>query len=178
MVLSDTSVHACPLAGGEAPEGDKAGGGGFVEGAVGVVGGELLAVEGEGGCAPHHGTRTLVELEADGAGYGLLGLVYEGIEGGLEGREPEAVVGELGVALLGEGLKAEHVLGKGEGFELSVSLDDGEGGGGFVDLAALYPHQTVLYHIHPAYAVRAGELVEPGDELHQRDRKSTRLNSS
>ena len=101
MVLFDASVHASPLAGGEAPEGDKAGGGGFVEGTVRVVGGEVLTVEGEGGGAPHHGTRTLEELEADGAGYGLLGLDHKGVEGGFKCRELEYFVVELGVALLG-----------------------------------------------------------------------------
>src|SRR5215210_7702222 len=116
MTLIEPPVHACPLAGGEAPERDKAGGGGFVEGAIGVVGSEVLAVEGQGGGTSGDRAGALVELEADRAGYGLLGLVYEGVEGGLEGCEPEAVVGELGVALLGGGLEAEDIFGEGEGF--------------------------------------------------------------
>src|SRR4051794_10226282 len=62
-----TAVDACPLAGGETPEGDEAGGCGFVEGAVGIVGGEVLAVEGVRGCSAGDGGVTLVELEADGS---------------------------------------------------------------------------------------------------------------
>ncbi len=114
-------VHGGPLAGGEAPEGDKAGGRGFVEGATRVVGGEVFIVEGVRGCAACYGAGSLVELEADGAGDGLLGLVYKGVEGGLQRGEPEAFVGELGVALLDGGLEPEDVLGEGEGFELSVA---------------------------------------------------------
>src|SRR5215207_11624937 len=161
-------VHPGPLAGGEAPEGDKAGGGSFVEGTVGVVGGEALVVEGFRGGASGDRGGAFVELKLDGAGYGLLGLVDEGVEGGFEGGEPEAVVGEFGVALLGGSFKAEHVLGEGEGFELSVGPDDGEGGGGFVDLATLYTHEAVFDHVHAPHSVLSGDGVELGDQADQR----------
>ena len=53
--MFDVPVHVCPLAGGESPEGNKAGGGGFVEGATGVVGGEVFVIEGMRGYAPCYG---------------------------------------------------------------------------------------------------------------------------
>ena len=46
--------------------------------------------------------------------------------------------------------------------------DDGEGCGGFVDLAALYPDQAVLEHIDAADAVRAGDGAKLGYEIHER----------
>src|SRR5215216_4792626 len=98
--MLDATAHASPLASGEAPEGDKTGGGGLVEGAVGVIGGEVLAIEGVRGGTAGDGAGSFVELKADGAGDGPLGLVYEGVEGGFQRREPEAVIGEFGVALL------------------------------------------------------------------------------
>src|SRR5919206_4619006 len=104
-----TAVDACPLAGGEAPECDKTGGCGFVEGATGVVGGQVFAIEGVRRGAADHAGVALVKLEADGAGYGLLGFVDEGIEGRLQGGEPQAFVGELCVALFDGGFEAENV---------------------------------------------------------------------
>src|SRR5919107_2889323 len=166
--ISVGPVHGCPLAGGESPEGNKAGGGGFVEGAVGVVGGEVFVVEGVRGRAARYGAGSPVELETDGAGDGPLGFVHKGVEGGFQGRKPEAFVGKLCVALLDGGLESENVLGEGEGFELSVGLDDGEGGGCFVDLAALYADETVLDHVYSADAVGAGDRVELGYELDRR----------
>ena len=100
LSVSGDSVYARPLARGETPEGDKAGCGGFIEGAVGIVGSEVSIVEGVWSCASRYGAGSLVKLEADGARNGLLGLVYEGVEGGFQGGEPEAFVGELGVTLL------------------------------------------------------------------------------
>src|SRR3712207_4696581 len=105
-MLSDALVYAGPVAGGGGPAGAEPGGGGFVEGAVGVVGGEVFAVKGAWGCAACYGAGSFVKLEADGAGNGLLGVVYKGVQGGFEGCEPEAVVGELGVALLDRGFEA------------------------------------------------------------------------
>src|SRR4028118_2176923 len=150
--LLRAAVDAGPLAGGEAPEGYKAGGGGLVEGAVGVVGREVLAVEGVGGRAAHDGAASLVELEADGAGDGLLGFGDEGVEGGLQGGEPEAVVGELGVALFDGRLEAEGVFGEGERLQLLMGLDDGEGGWGLVELTALYADEAILDHVDAAGA--------------------------
>src|SRR5215213_1189715 len=97
--MLDASVYPGPLAGGEAPEGDKAGCGCFVEGTVRVVGGEVLIIEGLRGCTAGDGAGSLVEPEADGAGYCLLGFVDESVEGGFQGGEPEAIVGQFGVAL-------------------------------------------------------------------------------
>src|SRR5215210_7817862 len=163
-----TAVDACPLAGGEAPEGDEACGGGFVEGAARVVGGEVFVVEGVLGRAADDGGVAFIQFEADGACYGLLGLGDEGVEGGFEGGEPEAFVGEFGVALFGCGLEAEDVSGEGQGLEFAVGGDDGEGCGGFVDLAALYTDEAVFDHVDAAYAVGPDDGVKPGYEIHER----------
>ncbi len=72
-----------------------------------------------------------------------------------QGSEPEAVVGEFGVALLDGGLEAQDVLGEGQGLKFLVGLDDGEGGRDLVDLAALYADEAVFDHVHPSHAVRA-----------------------
>src|SRR3712207_8848894 len=56
--------------------------------------------------------------------YGLLGLCDEGIEGHLEGGEPQAFVGEFGVALFDGRLEAEDVSGEGEVLELAVGGKD------------------------------------------------------
>ena len=116
-----------------------------------------MAVEGVGGCAAHDGAVAFVEFEADGASDGLLSLCDEGIEGGFEGGEPQALVGEFGVALFDGRLEAEDVSGEGQGFEFAVGGDDCEGCGCFVDLAALYPDQPVLDHVDAADAVCAGD---------------------
>src|SRR3712207_1224874 len=91
--MFDASVYPGPLAGGEAPEGYKAGCGCLVEGTVRVVGCEVHVIEGLRGGTAGDGAGSLIELEADGAGHGLLGLVDKSVEGGFQGGEPEAFVG-------------------------------------------------------------------------------------
>src|SRR5215211_5350877 len=163
-----TAVDACPLAGCESPEGNKACCCGLVEGTVRIVGGKVFAVEGVRGSAAHDGAVAFVELEADGASDSLLGLGNEGVEGGFEGGEPQALVGELGVALFDGRLEAEDVSCEGQGLEFAVGGYDGEGRGGFVDLAALYSDQAVLDHVDAADAVRAGDGAKLGYEIYQR----------
>src|SRR5215203_2887305 len=160
------TVDACPLAGGEAPEGYEACCGGFVECAVGIVGGEVFAVEGVRGFAAHDGFVSFVEFEADGAGYGLLRFCDKGVEGGFEGGEPQALVGEFGVALFDGGLEAEDVSRKCQGLEFAVGGYDDEGCGGFVDLAALYSDQAVLDHVDAADGVCAGDGAKFGYEVY------------
>src|SRR5215207_4864928 len=167
-VLLHATVHPGPLPCGEAPQRNETGGGGFVEGAVRVVGGELLAVERLRSSTSGDGTGALVQLEPHRAGYGLLGLPNKSVEGAFEGREPEAVVGKFGVALLDGCLEAQDVLGKGHRLELPMGLDHSQGGGALVDLAALDADEPVFDHVYPPDPVRPGNLIELRDKLHER----------
>jgi hypothetical protein len=50
-----------------------------------------------------------------------------------------------------------------------VGLDDGEGCGGLVDLAAFYADQAVFDHVYPTRAVSTGDAVKLSDQLDQRE---------
>src|SRR5918998_1591032 len=108
---------------------------------------------------------TLAHWRGGGAPRGIKPAAGGLSEGGLEGCEPETVVGELGVALFYGGLEAEDLSAEGEGLELPVGLDDRECRGSLVDLAALYAHEAVFDHVHPPDAVLAGDPVQLDDEL-------------
>ena len=86
----------------------------------------------------------------------LLRLVDEGVQRALERREPQAVVDQLGPALLDAALEAGEVALDGDVLELLVRGDQRDRAGGLVDLAALDADQPVLDHVEPADALRAG----------------------
>ena len=88
------------------PQLDEALGQRLVEGVAGVVGREVVVVE---GLLPLRRPVTdgaaAVQRQPDLAGDMLAGLVDEAVEGALERREPQAVVDQLGPALLDAALE-------------------------------------------------------------------------
>src|SRR5215212_5923565 len=65
-------------------------------------------------------------------------------------------------------LEAEDVSRESQGLEFAVSGYDGEGCGGFVDLAALYPDQAILEHVDATDTVCAGYGSKFGNEIYKR----------
>ena len=158
------------LAGGpgghaQAPEPDEALGVGVPERVAGVVGGQLVVVEGDRAATPvdGQGARRL-ETQPDLTGDVALGLGHEGVEGRLERREPQAVVDQLGPARLEPGLLVVEVTLEGQVLEVGVGGQEGQRAGALVDLPALDPHPAVLDHVEAAEPGRAGQPSDLGDE--------------
>ena len=97
-------------------------------------------------------------------------LVEERVERPLQRREPQAVVDELGPALLDAVLEPCEVTFDGDVLELLVRSDQGDRAGALVDLAALDADEAVLHHVEPADAVGACATVELLDHLEHRHR--------
>ena len=95
------------------------------------------------------------------AGHEPLALVDEGVERLLQGREPQPVVDQLGVAGLEPGLLVGQVALEGQILEVGVGHDQRQGAGALVDLAALDADPAVLDHVDAAPAVGADDLGRP-----------------
>src|SRR5690606_21665678 len=126
---------------------------------------DVLVVEGELGFATDGDDVALVELETDGAGDALLGLVNEGLQGLALGGEPEAVVNELGVFRDERVAQVLDLAVEGEGFELLVRLHEDGAARGLIDAAALHADEAVFNDVNAADAVLAAELVEGLEDL-------------
>ena len=100
----------------------------------------------------------------------LLRLVDERIQCVLEGREPEAVVDQLGPTLLHLTLVATEFAFEGDVFEFLVRGDENHGAGSFVDLTALDAHETVLDDVEATDALSACALVQFLDGFENRHR--------
>src|ERR1700679_176994 len=102
----------------------------------------------------------LVELQPHRALDLLLALVDEGLEHVALGREPEAVIDELGIA------RHQLVLEMGGAAVERDALDAAMGGvedgaaGRLIDAARLHADEAVLDEIDPADAVLAAQHVE------------------
>ena len=136
----------------------------MVEAVALVVGGEVVAIEGVGRFAADGSAGALVELDADGAGEGLLGGVHKGVEGAAQGAVPEAVVDELGVLEFELALVVGELALEAERFEVAMGVEEHDGGRALVGLAGLDADEAVLDHVDAADAVGSGEGVEAGDE--------------
>jgi hypothetical protein len=146
----------------EAVEADEAGGVVLIVGfaGVGFHGGDVFAVEAEGGLASGGHDVAFVEFQSDLTGDGFLAFGDEGLQGVALGGEPEAVVDELGV-FGDEGVAQGHDFAvHGEAFDLAMAnVKDGTAGG-FVDAAAFHADEAVFDHVDAADAVATAEAVE------------------
>ena len=160
-------LAAGPRLHAQAPQADEAGRVLVVEGVGRVVGGQAVVVEADVAAPADHRAPPGRAPQADVARHVLLALVDEGVDGLLEGREPHAVVDQLGPA----GLEAELLVGQvalqGESLQVLVGLDEGEGAGGLVALPALDADPPVLDHVDPAPPVRPDHGADGRDQLVQ-----------
>src|SRR5215208_971511 len=157
--FSPIPVDPGPGAGGQAPQGHEAPPGVVIEGVAGGVGGQVGPVQGPLGPPAGGLAAPGRQLQADLAGHCRLGLVEERVQGRLEGREPEAVVDQLGVADVEAGLLVEHVAVQGQVLQVAVGGDPRQGPWDLVDLAALDAHPAVLHHVDPPEPHPASGLV-------------------
>src|SRR5215217_4148865 len=164
---SPIPVDPGPGPGGQAPQGHEAPPGVVVEGVAGGVGGQVGPVQGPLGPPAGGLAAPGRQLQADLAGDRLLGLGHERVKGRLEGREPQAVVDQLGVADVEAGLLVEHIAVQGQVLQVAVGGDHRQGPRDLVDLAALDAHPAVLHHVDPPEPHLASGLVEGGDDSGQ-----------
>ena len=149
----------------ETPQADEALGVGVAEGVGGVVGGQVVVVERHRAAAADHGAGAgRGEAQAHLAGDVALRLGDERIEGGLERREPQAVVDQLGPARLEARLLVVQVALERQVLQVGVGDDQRQRGRALVDLPALDPDPAVLDHVEPAEAAAAGDAAQLGDE--------------
>ncbi len=94
-----------------------------------------------------------------------LGLGHEGIECLLEGREPQAVVDQLGPAGLDAALLVCHVALQGQVLQVRVRHQQGQRPRALVDLPAFDPHPAVLHHVDATPAIGADDRRDLSDEL-------------
>ena len=134
----------------------------------GVVGRELLVVEGKRRLAADHPAAALEQLEAHRAGDAPLHRAHERIDGLARLREPEAVVDEVGVGAGQLVLDALEIAGHDQLLELAVRGVQDDRRRRLVDLARLDADQPVLDHVDPADAVRAGNRLEAFDHFEER----------
>src|SRR4051812_48571755 len=158
------AVQAAELVEAEAEEGDESLRGAMIELVARAVGGEAVVVDAMRRGAPDDPHRSLVEAEGDLAVDGLRVLGVEGIDGMAQGRVPEAVVDELRVLLVEEGLGLERLAERGEALEVLVRRDERDGGRALVGLAALDADDAVFHQVDAPDAIVAGDLADLGDE--------------
>ena len=85
--------------------------------------GEVGAIERERRDALGDGERAFPEFKADGAGDALLRDVEESVECGAQGREPQAVVNEFGIAQRESLLEMRGLAVDGQRFEFAMRCD-------------------------------------------------------
>ena len=138
------------------------------EGLAGAVGGQRLGVEHVRRAAAGDDGGVRPQLDAHLALDELLRLVDERVDRLARRAEPEALVDELRPALLEAALDPRLVLRQDDVLERRVRRDQHDRGRRLVHLAALDPDGAVLDHVDPPDPVRAGERVQPRDELGER----------
>ena len=117
-----------------------------------------MVVERHRAAPPDHGAGAgRREAQAHLAGDVALGLGDERIERGLERREPEAVVDELGPTWLEARLLVVQVPLQRQVLKVGVGDDQRQRGRAFVDLPALDPDPAVLDHVESSEAAAAGD---------------------
>lgn len=128
----------------------------------------LVVVERVIGATTGDLARVGFESETDLTGHELLAGVHEGVQGLLEGREPQAVVDQLGVAGFEAGLLTLEITFQTDRLEVTVSHDQCQGCRALVGLAALDPDPAVLDHVDTAPAIGTDLSVEAVDYRGQR----------
>src|SRR5690606_18201723 len=149
----------------EAPQAHEALAVGVVEAVGRVVGGEPVVVEAVVAAPADHVAAVRLQAQAHLAGDVPLRRVDERVERLLERREPQAVVDELGVAVLEGDLLALQVALEGDALEVAVRRDQRQRTRRLVGLPALDADTAVLHHVEPAPAVGPDDGVQLADEL-------------
>src|SRR5258708_29944644 len=122
--------------------------------------GEVGAIEGERRDAPGDGERAFPKLEADGTGDALLRDAEESVERGAQGREPQTVIYEFGVAQREGLLKVGGFTIDSKGFEFAMRGDQQSAAGSFVGAARFHADQAIFDYVGAADAVLCGNFVE------------------
>ena len=143
-----------------------------------LVVGALVVLEGDeagrierlGALAPGDDDVALVELEAHVALDMLLALVDQRLQHLALGREPEAVVDQLGVARHQLVLEMAGAAVERDRFDGPVRGEQDRAARRLVHAARLHADEAVLDQIDAADAVVAAELVEPGEQRGGRHR--------
>ena len=94
----------------------------------------------------------------------LLALVDQRLQHLALGREPEAVVDQLGVARHQLVLEVRGAAVERDRFDGAVRGEQDGAAGRLVDAARLHADEAVLDQVEPADAVVAAELVERGEQ--------------
>src|SRR6185437_15539647 len=120
--------------------------------------------------APDDPRRTLVELQPYRALDMFLALVDQRLEHLALGREPEAVIDQLGIARHQLVLQMRGVAVERDAFDAAMrGMEDGAARR-LVNAARLHADEAVLDQIEPADAMLAAELVEPRQQRRRRQR--------
>src|SRR5215471_3177539 len=130
---------------------------------------EPLVVERIGAVAADHGGLALVELEAYPSGGELLAAIDRGLQHLALGREPEAVVDQLGIARHQLVLKMRRAAVERDLLDAAMGREQDRAARRLVHAARLHADEAVLDEVEPADAVLASELVEPRQEIGRRE---------
>src|SRR5260221_1965922 len=118
--------------------------------------------------AADHGDIALVELQADIAFDMLLRFIDQGLQHLTFGREPEAVIDELGITWHQLVLEMAGAAIEGQALDAAMGgMQDGAAGC-FIDAARFHADKTVLHQIQPANAIGLAELVQFGEQGRRR----------
>ena len=138
----------------------------MIECIAGVVRRQIVPVQRLVALPPDDRARGLEQANADRTRNVLLRARHVGIEVAAVGREPQAVVHQVGV-LSGEAvLEPRLLLGEAHALERAVGHVERDGSRSLVQLARLDADQPVLHVIDAPHAVASGDIVHQLDERH------------
>src|SRR5947208_2724196 len=163
---------ALVAAGGEAQaqclQADKALGVALVINLVFLEGDVREAVEAVRRLAPDDLRQPLIELQPHPAFDLFLALVDRRLQHLALGREPEAVVDQLGIARHQLVLEMRRAAVEAEALDAAMRRQQDRAARGLVDAARFHADKAVLDEIEPADAVLAAELVEASQQGRRR----------
>ena len=125
---------------------DEAVGGLLIEAVTGIVGGQVVVVQGAVGATAGDDCATAVQRHADLAVDVLLRVFDEGVQRLGGGAEPLRIVDQLGPALVDITLDAVLFALQAAVLQLLVCGNQSHGARGLVQLAGLDADQTILGH--------------------------------
>ncbi|MND97227.1 hypothetical protein D3C80_895430 [compost metagenome] len=133
-----------------------------------LEGHQVLVVQAVGALAADDRGVALVELDADHARDLLLALVDGGLQHLALGREPEAVVDEVGVFDRQFVLQVHGAAVQGDGLDAAVGGQQDRAAGGLIDAARLHADEAVLDQVQTTDAVVVAVLVQRGQQGRRR----------
>ena len=145
-------------------------GGGLIEGIARVVGGEVEVVQRLRAAPAVDRDMPAVQHHPDLTGHPFLGLGHEGLQRGLQRREPQAVIDQLAPAPVSGALEPAEFALQRHMLQLGVGGDEHHRAGRLVNLPALDADQSVLNDVEAADTLGAGPPVEFDDGFQHSDR--------